>query len=67
AIASAHGHSRKHFSRLARLAYLAPDIISQILDGTQPPTLVRTRLLAANDLPLCWNAQRQMFGFAARD
>ena len=67
AIASRHGHSRKHFSRLARLAYLAPDIITDILDGAQPPALNRTRLLAANDLPLCWHAQRQMFGFAARN
>ena len=66
AIASKHGHSRKHFSRLARLIYLAPDIITDILSGTQPPALDRTRLLAANDLPLCWHAQRQMFGFAAR-
>ena len=67
AIAAHHGHSRKHFSRLARLAYLAPDIITDILCGTQPPALNRTRLLAANDLPLCWHAQRQMFAFAARN
>jgi site-specific DNA recombinase len=67
AIASQHGHSRKHFSRLARLAYLAPDIIADILSGTQPPALNRTRLLAANDLPFCWHAQRRMFGFAVRN
>jgi site-specific DNA recombinase len=67
AIASQHGHSRKHFSRLARLAFLAPDIIADILSGTQPPALNRTRLLAANDLPFCWHAQRQMFGFAVRN
>lgn len=64
AVAGAHGHARKHFSRLLRLAYLAPDIVGRIIDGTQPPSLTRTRLLACTDVPLDWAEQRHMFGFA---
>ena len=63
AVADAQGHARRHFSRLLRLAYLAPDIIGRIIDGTQPPSLTRTRLLSSNDVPLGWVEQRHMFGF----
>lgn len=53
-----------HFSRLIRLNYLAPDIVTAILDGTQPSTLTRDILLKAN-LPMDWSLQRKMFGFTA--
>ena len=44
AAAAEHGHSRKHFSRLLRLATLAPDIVAAILDGRQPAQLSRIAL-----------------------
>lgn len=53
-----------HFSRLIRLNYLAPDIVTAILDGTQPAGLTRDSLLKAS-LPLDWSLQRKLFGFAA--
>ena len=53
-----------HFSRLIRLNYLAPDIITAILDGTQPATLNRDGLLKAN-LPMDWALQRKLLGFPA--
>lgn len=53
-----------HFSRLIRLNYLAPDIVTAILDGTQPPDLTRDTLLKAN-LPMEWPIQRKLFGFPA--
>lgn len=53
-----------HFSRLIRLNYLAPDIVTAILDGTQPDTLTRDVLLKAN-LPMDWLLQRKLFGFPA--
>jgi site-specific DNA recombinase len=62
-VAASVGHSRKHLSRLVRLAYLAPDIVSRILDGTQPAALTRLKMLTSNDIPLDWNQQRVMFGF----
>jgi site-specific DNA recombinase len=65
AVAASVGHSRKHFSRLVRLAYLAPDIIGRILDGEQHATLTRLKMLTATDIPLDWNQQRVMFGFSA--
>lgn len=55
--------SVSHFMRILRLNYLAPDIITAILDGAQPPQLTRRGLLDA-DLPLDWALQRTLFGFA---
>jgi site-specific DNA recombinase len=58
------GYSQHHRTRLARLSYLAPDIVAAIIDGRQPPSLNGRRLLRAANLPLDWQAQRQMLGFA---
>jgi site-specific DNA recombinase len=52
AVAASAGHSRKHFSRLVRLAYLAPDIVSRILDGKQPAAPTRLKMLIATDILL---------------
>jgi site-specific DNA recombinase len=52
------------FNRLIRLNYLAPDIVTSILDGTQPATLAREALFKAN-LPTDWALQRKLFGFPA--
>jgi hypothetical protein len=49
--------------RLARFSFLAPDIISAILEGRQPPTLQTRRLLRIAALPACWSEQRRMLGF----
>jgi site-specific DNA recombinase len=57
-------YSDKHVARLARLGWLAPDIISAILDGTAPRTLTARQLLRAGELPLAWPEQRRLFGFA---
>lgn len=50
-------------ARLVRLNYLAPDIITGILDGTQPSDLTARRLMQ-HDIPMDWTLQRKMFGFA---
>src|SRR3546814_3125148 len=52
-----------HVARMARLAFLAPDIVAAIRDGTQPPSLTACRLLRAPEMPFCWAAQRRMVGF----
>jgi site-specific DNA recombinase len=57
---------RPHATRLARLSYRAPDIVESILDGRQPTGLTPRRLLREAQLPLCWQAQRQQLGPAAR-
>jgi DNA invertase Pin-like site-specific DNA recombinase len=51
------------FNRLIRLNYLAPDIVTSILDGTQPANLSRSVLFKAN-LPTDWSLQRMLFGFS---
>jgi hypothetical protein len=56
---------REHFIRLLRLNYLAPDIVTGLLDGTQPADLTANKLIRS-DLPLDWALQRRLLGFPAR-
>jgi len=57
-------YSPLHQNRLARLSYLAPDIVSAIIEGRQPPSLSGRRLLRAADLPFDWEGQRALLGFS---
>jgi hypothetical protein len=63
-LSGAAPRGNRHIERLARLAYLAPDITAAILDGDQPKTLTSRKLLKLPALPLGWDEQRQMLGFA---
>ena len=58
------GISRSYLTRLARLAFLAPDIVCAILDGRQPAQLTAARLSRITHLPLDWSEQRKMVGLA---
>lgn len=62
--ANAAARSNRHAERLARLAYLAPDITSAILNGSQPRALTSRRLLKLPALPLGWADQRKLLGFS---
>ncbi|MDP3674378.1 MAG: recombinase family protein [Novosphingobium sp.] len=62
-LARALGYSREHAADLLRLSYLAPDIISSIIDGRQPAELTRTRLMKMPRVPLGWQQQRSVLGF----
>ena len=53
---------RRELARVARITYLAPDIVAAIVDGRQPSSL-RSRTLERGELPLCWKAQREMLEF----
>ena len=44
--------------RLLRMAFLAPDIQRDILDGRQPPGLTLERLIHGS-IPACWEAQKR--------
>jgi site-specific DNA recombinase len=55
---------RSYFSQLLRLAYLAPDIATALLDGHQPAGLTATQLIERSDLPMTWREQRRTLGFA---
>jgi hypothetical protein len=64
AAASSMGVSTPYFCSLLRLAHLAPDITTAILDGRQPAHLNRQFLARVNNLPIEWQGQREMLGFA---
>ncbi|HMT44091.1 MAG TPA: recombinase family protein [Chakrabartia sp.] len=63
-LASHQGYSRDYYVVLLRIAHLAPDITSAILDGRQPATLNRQRLARIASLPMDWQGQRAALGFA---
>ncbi|WP_310469052.1 recombinase family protein [Sphingomonas sp.] len=56
-------YSKRHLWQLLRISWLAPDIITAIIGGTQPATLTGRRLLRATDIPLDWKSQRAYFQF----
>ena len=61
-LARHHGVGPSYFARLVRLNYLAPDILTSIIDGSQPRSLTSKELIYAS-LPLDWGQQRQLLGF----
>lgn len=50
--------------RLARLAFLSPDIVRAILEGRQPSSLTPRRLMKLAALPLGWGEQFTALAFA---
>jgi hypothetical protein len=63
ACANAMGVTNSYFARIVRLAYLAPDITTAILDGRQPANLTVARLTRTHEFPLAWSEQRRALGF----
>ena len=59
-IATEQGISSSYVTRLLRLAFLAPDIVTAILNGRHPPQLTANRLMDDTRLPLDWSAQREL-------
>jgi hypothetical protein len=59
-IAEEEGVANSYVSRLVRLAFLGPDIVTAILTGVHPPQLTANRLMADTRLPLEWKAQREV-------
>ena len=59
-IAKAEGVKAAYAARLIRTAFLAPDLKQAILDGDQPEGLTLQRVMT-QDVPLDWDAQRQLY------
>jgi hypothetical protein len=59
-IATREGREVSQVSRTISLAFLAPEIVTMILDGRQPATLTPERLKAACPLPLRWHEQSKL-------
>ena len=57
--------SSSYFTRVLRLAYLAPDIVEAVVRGRQPVDLMANQLVRMQDLPLDWPSQREYLGFPA--
>lgn len=53
--------SKSYVTRLVRLAYLAPPIVTAIFEGRQPIGLSAKRLLQDTRLPLAWADQQHWF------
>ena len=63
ALTKSEGKANGVISRMLPLAFLAPDITSAILSGTQPRSLTATTIRDAHPIPACWNEQRAALGF----
>lgn len=55
---------RSELTRYARLRFLAPDIVSAILEGRQPIELTARKLMRTSNLPISWTEQREVLGFS---
>ncbi|MGZ5917423.1 MAG: recombinase family protein [Methyloceanibacter sp.] len=54
-----------YISRLLRLPFLAPDIITAIVNGKNPPQLTAKNLMRlALQIPIDWTEQRKLLGFS---
>ena len=55
---------KRYVSRIIRLAFLAPEIVEQIVKGCQPHDLTAESLPKnRTQLPLAWESQHKMLGF----
>ncbi|MEQ8509894.1 MAG: hypothetical protein RIB43_12870 [Rhodospirillaceae bacterium] len=52
-------------TRVLPLAFLAPDIVSAILEGRQPVDLTTERLKRLRPFPTDWQEQRRVLGFSS--
>jgi len=62
-IARREGVTASYVTRLLRLAFLAPDITTAILQGRQSPAFTAATLLRHSRLALDWAQQRRALGF----
>ena len=60
---SRQGLHKSDVTRVVTLAFLAPDIVEDIVAGQQPADLTTQRLLREIKLPLDWEEQRRVLGY----
>ena len=61
-LAKREGVDYRYLTRALHMMMLAPDMMSAILDGTQPEHFSMAAFRTIN-LPVCWNEQRKLLGF----
>jgi DNA invertase Pin-like site-specific DNA recombinase len=62
ALANEAGVGSSYFTRILRLAFLAPEITQTILEGRQAPSLTAKHLALHTKLDPSWDRQRTQFG-----
>jgi hypothetical protein len=60
ALSTKLGLCPRHTARIIPLGYLAPDLVSMILDGRQPAAL-KLSALTSGPFPIGWPEQRRRF------
>lgn len=60
-IAHQENISGSYVAKIMRLNYLAPEIVTAIIDGKQPKTLLLADLMG--NFPDMWEDQKKQFGF----
>ena len=63
ATAAKMGFDEEYFRVLLKISFLAPDIVTAIVNGRQPRSLTRQKLARIKGLPMDWEAQRVALGF----
>ena len=62
-LAASENVTSSYITRIIRLGFLAPDIVTAILNGRQPVGLTANKLANDSRLPIGWAGQRQALGF----
>ena len=62
-IATVEGVTNSYVRKMIHRAFLAPDIVRAIFNGTQPPEFNLEALKKCIPLPIDWNEQRRLLGF----
>jgi len=65
ALARDLGLDHRHVTRALPLACLAPEIVTAIVEGRQPTELTVSALKSIDTLPIRWEDQHRLLGFAA--
>lgn len=62
-IAASNNVSERYVGTILPLAFLAPEIVEDIIAGQQPSDLTAEALIRRTNLPMAWSEQRRALGF----
>ena len=65
-LARSEGGTSSYLTRVIRLAFLDPAIVTRIVEGKAPAGIDTKRLTQTDAIPIVWREQRQKLGFSAR-
>jgi len=65
-LARSEGVTSSYMTRVIRLAFLDPAIVTRIVEGKAPADIDTKRLTQTDAIPIAWSEQRQKLGFLSR-